>query len=271
MAEDRWREFDLSGGSNDRYSAAGAYALTLVLPVYRKVRVFSAVLAKNARYLSAAHIEVVLMLDEPSELAELAALISHYPAINWRLFYNSRVHGWRNPAPVINQGVRRAAAPWVLVCSPESEFCGDVPESFLGRNRQFEKTYGKTPRAFYGTVKFLSFDEPADLARDWLYYGSIFFAKSDWQQAGGYPEHRTSWGFEDDTFRHRLIESGVQLVSCTEILLLHREPHDDLQRRLDKMFNQAHFRSVWEKQVRARREWLDDYFAGLDAENGGDA
>ena len=61
------------------------FDLSVVIPFYRKMRVFRSVFPKNRKYLERNGIEVVIVLDTPEESQELQDFISQYPFVNWRI------------------------------------------------------------------------------------------------------------------------------------------------------------------------------------------
>jgi hypothetical protein len=97
--------------------------LSIVLPFYKKFQDFNTAIHYNERYFSAPTIEVVVVLDEPSEMSKVLELTrGKYPKIKWRILVNDRPHQWRAPAKAINVGIRNSLGDVILVASPESVF-----------------------------------------------------------------------------------------------------------------------------------------------------
>ena len=105
--------------------------LSVVMPYFRKLAEFTRVLPLQHAWLARPDLEVILVMDTPDEEPELLALLTQYPDVRWTVLVNDRAHPWRPPCKAINVGLRHAVGQFVLVCSPESAFVGDVPSMAL--------------------------------------------------------------------------------------------------------------------------------------------
>ncbi len=81
-------------------------ALSVVMPCYRKAPELAAVLPHNARSLGRPDVELVLVLDEPGDEAEVLALLDRSPLLQARVIVNAVANPWRAPAAAINVGIR---------------------------------------------------------------------------------------------------------------------------------------------------------------------
>ena len=73
-------------------------------------------------------VEVVVVVDEPQSKDRVLDTIQRLPEVKWRVICHPWPHEWRPPSRAINAGVRKALAPTVVICSPESAFVGDALE-----------------------------------------------------------------------------------------------------------------------------------------------
>jgi Glycosyl transferase family 2/N-terminal domain of galactosyltransferase len=208
----------------------GAATLCIILPFFKKLTEFRKVLPHNAPYFASPGVEVIVVMDEPSEENALVALLAQYPLVRWRVIVNDVQHPWRPPCKAINAGLRHAASDaYALVCSPESAFIGDVPAQLLAIMQ-------KSPQAIaLGRVGFATFDEAgkaqtlehcyyqktttALLHRS--FYGSVCGPKAAFAAVGGYDEGFMDWGGDDDNLRVRLEMAGYALLWCPSVRLLH--------------------------------------------------
>lgn len=209
--------------------------ISVVMPFYNKYFEFEHALPLNASYLSSDSIEVVLVVDEPYSWVQLEKLIARLPQIHWKVLTFSEEHPWRNPAPVINTGIRYAMGEYVMVVSPESVFATDLPKIFLAahkshREKMLQREMGKRV-ALTGVVQFLQFGQALGRRSMNKPYGSIFFRREDAIRIQGYDEKFTSWGGDDDEFRRRLHLSGTPVLPCPEAQLLHFESEQDFALR----------------------------------------
>jgi len=194
------------------------FNLSIILPYYKKYKEFVEVLQNNGSLFQRNGIEVILVLDEPTEEHLILELIETYPLINWVVMVNRQDHEWRNPAKAINVGIRASGKDFIMVCSPESQFHGDAVLEL----RYILEHY---PRAFVlGTVVFCEFGgEAVSTANPALPYGSIMARKKHLEEVGGYSEYFDKWGGEDDQIRAKLEFFGYQKMLVSSALLIHYE------------------------------------------------
>ena len=218
---------------------AGGIALSLIMPCYRKAAELAAVLPHNARWLTRADIEIVLVLDDPSDEAEVLAVVDALPHLRVRVIVNDLPHAWRPPGVAINVGLRAATGAYVLVCSPESAFVGDVPAAAI-------TALGRFPgEAIAGQIAWASFAEARDEAVETLFqrakrrsrrqaaaeqfYGSIAAPRALFHAVRGYDEAISGWGGDDDNIRLRMMLTGAKLVLDPDLRLLHLDDPERAQ------------------------------------------
>lgn len=203
--------------------------LSIVLPYYKKLREFERVLPLNAPWWSRSDIEVLLVLDEPSEEAALVAYLAKWPTLRWRVVVNDAPHDWRPPCIAINVGLRQARGTHVLILSPESACVGDVPAFVLA------VLQAHPDAAAIGRVCFTRFDAVQDgesfdahfdqrmssVLHLHTFYGSIAARRDTLMAVGGYDESFTGWGGDDDNVRVRLEMAGYRILACPRLRVLH--------------------------------------------------
>ena len=195
---------------------------SIILPFYKKLFEFEKVLGYNAVFFQRNGVEVLVVMDEPSEEADVLTLIRKYPLINWKVLVNRIPHAWRNPGKAINAGIRAATKKYVLVCSPESRMYNDV----LFRLRYMAEYYD--PCFAVGRVSFGTFDRPGRDPHSLtsLHYGSIMVKKEYLQRVGAYSEHFDKWGGEDDNIRSKLEYAGIRKIEVYDALMVHYETEE---------------------------------------------
>lgn len=227
--------------------ADGRPVLSIVMPWYRKLADMRRVLPINALYFARTGIEVILVMDEPSEELALLDLLKSYPDIRWQVIVNDQPHDWRPPCRAINVGIRRAQGDYILVMSPESACVTDVPAASL-------RTLLEYPQGIaLGQVGFICYEDlgnhlyvdphlyrdhaaylqqAQELARQYdhavpdiyrlaSFYGSICASKAAFEAVGGYDESFNNWGGDDDNLRARMELAGYQNLLCPHMRLLH--------------------------------------------------
>lgn len=187
------------------------FDLSVIMPFYKKLEEFKRVLPKNARYFQRNGIEVVIVMDEPSEEAGLLELLKSYPFINWRVIVNDVPHPWRNPAKAINVGIRHAERSKVLVLSPESLMETDVLKLLSEHVAAHPRSYAS------GIVRFEHSDG------EWIDAGSICIPREALEKVGAYDEAYSDWGADDDDLKIRLVRAGYRRRKLFSARMFHTE------------------------------------------------
>ena len=199
------------------------FDLSIVMPFYKRLDEFKRVFPSKVEYYERNGIEVVIVVDEPTETEGILDYIRAYPFINWKVVVNPEDHAWRNPAKAFNVGIRQATKQYVLIMDPELEFYTDVIYELREKLDAYPEHYA------VGQVLFLDIREeitPETIARhahERIPYGSIMAKKEYFERVGGYSEHYTEWGGEDDHLRRRLELAGIRRLFFPDALLVHRE------------------------------------------------
>ncbi len=206
-------------------------SLSVIVPYFRKLDELRLVLPHNAQYLGRPDVELVLVLDEPSQEAEVLALLAQFPFLQSRVLVNDQPHDWRPPSAAINVGVRHARGRFVLVMSPESVLVDDGP------SRVLEVMSRHPDDVLVGRVAWATFAESRQHRLSWLfaeayrqsalpsyhrdYYGSLAVSRRRLASVGGFKEGLTGWGGEDDNLRVRLAKAGALIMLDRQLKLLH--------------------------------------------------
>ena len=201
------------------------FDVSVVLPFYKKMKEFRRVLPKNLPYFQRNGIEIVIAMDEDSEEEELTNFIQEYPFVNWKVIVNHIKHEWRNPAKVINVGIRNASNKYILVCSPESEFITDGIYLMRKKLQYFPKHFA------IGSVAFLNLTKKHSENSFFMPYGSIMAKRKYFFEIGGYDETLIKWGGDDDNVRIRFEMNGIRKLFLPEVKLLHRESALEINKR----------------------------------------
>lgn len=197
------------------------FDLSVIIPFYKKYDEFEIVIKKNQKYLQRNGIEVIIVLDEPSEQIQVLKCIKNYYFINWKIIVNEKKHDWRNPSKVINVGIRNSTKKYVLVISPESEFYGDT----ILELRKYLDYY---PDHFaIGNVIFANIVEEINDKNIQRYhtlpFGTIMIKKEHLIAINGYNENLSIWGFDDVDVRARLNFIGIKALRYESAIVIHRE------------------------------------------------
>jgi hypothetical protein len=193
------------------------FDLSIIMPFYKKFHAFSKVLPMNAPFLQRSGIEVIVVLDEPSEKDEVLALIRAYSGVNWIIIVNSNVHLWRNPAKAINVGIKNSTKEYVMICSPESFFRTDAIFNLRTVLEFYQNSFA------IGKVFFAEFGDAELSGKMSLYYGSIMAKKCHLVHVCCYNEEYDSWGGEDDHIRAKMEYFGYKKIVVENAVLIHYE------------------------------------------------
>jgi hypothetical protein len=199
------------------------FDVSIIMPFYKKINDFRRVLPKNAHFFQRNGIEVLIILDEPSEEEALLDYIDQYPFINFKIIINRKDHEWRNPSKVLNVGIKAASNSYIMVLCPELELVNDV----IYKLRYIVTYYPGTFAT--GVVAFIDHnDNVAELTNlNWMHYGSIMVDKNSLMLISGYDENFEKWGGDDDQIRKRLELLGLKKMEVLDAKIVHREDKSD--------------------------------------------
>ncbi len=190
--------------------------ISFILPWYHKLEMFKRAAAFNYPVFAQPGCEVVIVLDEPSEEAELVKYLSSLPDVKWRVLVNDKPHPWRPPCKAINVGIRYAQGEWIAVLSPETVI------SLPGSGFLVELT--RERKCFYtGHLRFVKdYALSAPFVPDFICGYGFMLCQKHWLEAvNGYAENREQWGGDDDDVQMRLQTSCGNKVVLPSIQLRH--------------------------------------------------
>lgn len=213
------------------------FDLSIIMSFYHRYEEFSRVLPLNAPYLERNGIEVIIVMDEPSEETKVRALLEEYPFISWKLIVNDTPHEVRNHAPVLNVGLRHATRRYVMQIDPEVEYWTDAIGLMRLNLSNYPKHYAVGCMAYCDANAELT--EDSIYALDFIPYGNIMVERDAMCQIGGYDESFTSWGGEDDNLRARLDMIGYSPLYLPEAQTIHREDNYSPKVRAERIANHS--------------------------------
>lgn len=203
--------------TNINHDVIHNFNLSIIMSFYKRYDDFARVLPLNAPYLQRNGIEVIIVMDEPSEKNKVLNLIKEYPFINWVLIINDETHLPRNHAPVLNVGIRHSSKEYILQIDPEIEFHTDIIYILRNLLKHYPKHY------VYGAMAYTSIDSSINSSFNFIPYGNLMVKKEFLEQINGYDETFLKWGGEDDNIRKRLDFIGVKGLFVPEAQTIHRE------------------------------------------------
>jgi hypothetical protein len=190
--------------------------LSIILPYYKRIAAFAGALAVNSACFTSRpdlELEVVLVLDEPTEEEAVLRLVGAHAEIGWRVLINRRDHPWRNPSRAINVGLRHARGEMALVMSPESLLVTDVPDILSRRVAEADGCFaiGRVCFAPRQAVLEKGLRRAYEEGEPKRFYGSMCAPLAALTQIRGYDEANGAWGGDDDNVRLRLMMSGLSM------------------------------------------------------------
>jgi len=210
------------------------FDLSIIMPFYKRLMQFTEVLKVNAQYFQRNGIEVIIVMDEPTESEGVIRLIKQYPFINWKVVVNENEHEPRNPAKVINVGIRCSVKKYILISDPEKEFFTDIVLQMRELLENYPKHYTVGTLAFVEENKIVTKENIDGL--NYMDYGGLMVEKQFLLDVNGYDETFLTWGGEDDNILRRLDLAGIKKLMVSEAKSLHREPKTELNKRPQKGF-----------------------------------
>lgn len=209
------------------------FDLSIIMSFYNRCEEFSRILPQNAKYLQRNGIEVIIVMNEPTEKQQVLDLIKQYPFINWKLIVNEQEHTSRNHAPVLNVGIRHATKKYILQIAPEVEYYTDVILQMRELLEYYPGHYALASMAYIPTEMEVSKKNIGFL--NFLFYGNIMVERKYMEQINGYDETFLKWGGEDDNIRARLDLIGLKRLVLPEAKTLHREKEYKPEERMIKV------------------------------------
>jgi hypothetical protein len=209
--------------------------VSIIIPFYKKFEELKYSLVYNAKYFSIVR-EVILIIDEPIEKENVNRFlyILNYN-INFIIYVNSENHDWRNPAIVINFGIKQSNSTKCIIMSPESIFLNNGIQELI--NNTNDNTFCVGQIIFMTYKNFESYDKLHLLKLFYknttrtphyigpVYFGSICCTKENLININSYNEtfNEKGWGGEDNDIRSRLIKNNIIMKENNKICLVHLE------------------------------------------------
>ena len=176
------------------------YNTSIVLPLYKKYNEFMYAMNYNYEQFELMD-EIIIIIDENADISRLSYLQNYN--INFKLFKNTENHEWRNPAIVINFGIKQVNSKYCIIMSPETILMRDALKNLI---------LNCDDNSFcLGSVCFLTYDnyEKIDTRQMFLnettinelyigplYFGSICCSKQNFEKVNYYNEkfNFSGWG-----------------------------------------------------------------------------
>jgi hypothetical protein len=214
---------------------------SIVIPYYKKYDELRHSIEYNYEQFQTVN-EVILIIDEAMENPEIFSFLNNYN-VNFRFFMNCENHSWRNPAVVINKGIKEAVSEKIIIMSPETiilddglinliENCNDdnfsVGQIIFMTNESYE-SYDN----FYNESAFLTPIRCKDIIGP-VYWGSICCTKENFKKVDYYTESYSlaGWGKEDNDVRMKLVNGGIMLKKTSNSRFIHLENETQMMSRL---------------------------------------
>lgn len=194
--------------------------ISFVLPCYKRAAMLRQMLPLNEAY-ECPDVEVILVLDEPSEEKEIVEIVKAHRTIKFRVLVNDQAHDWRPPSVPINVGVRRALAPHIVIIAPEAALV-------LPRRDYLQGLLAEDHRSAYLGLCWPVPDMPEgekirdskarliaiEAAQPALGLGCGFrlYPKAAFVRIGGFNEALTGYGGDDFDIGLRMARFGVRAI-----------------------------------------------------------
>lgn len=175
-------------------------------------------------------VEVILVLDEPSEEHAVLETVKANPDIKFRVLVNDWEHQWRPPSISYNVGIRHALADHVVLADPESAIVMPTPN--------FPELLTKQDyRLCFAGLAWYEMDiKPGDsldvmrhkllvceaIGKIWHWGNGFLLApKIALERICGFDEQRSTYGLDDNDVRVRLARLGYRCVVDGRIKVFH--------------------------------------------------
>jgi hypothetical protein len=241
---------------------------SIIIPYYRKDVDFDYALTFNAEKFKGTK-EVIIIFDEPCNINDYDNLMNM--GINFVFHMNAEKHPWRNPAVVINKGIRESTGKYCIILSPETIIFDDSIKQLLKHTSDTTFACGKIIFMSYNNYEFSGLNAKKILSEHIfsnggnkysgpLYYGSICSTRENFFKANLYNEelYKKGWGGDDDDIRDRLIKKGIQKIHVDRAQFMHLE---DIRHNNRGEYSVKQFRGCDKKYddfIKCNREKIDN-------------
>ena len=231
------------------------YDVSIILPYYKKYDEFKYALELNKSQYEMVN-EVIIIFDEVIDIKQFSYLYKYNIIF---IFYTNTVnHEWRNPAVVINYGIKKSSSTYCIIMSPETILFNDFIKNLVENTDDNSFSLGHvifTKKEIYeADIKnelnfifdLLINDDNTTSIRNKriigpISYGSICCKKSNFEKINYYTEKfsMNGWGGEDDDVRVKLVKAGITKKILKEARSIHLEESDYFENRLLRKFNKT--------------------------------
>jgi hypothetical protein len=219
-----------------------AYNTSIIIPYYQKYEEFKFALELNKDQYSLVN-EVIIIFDEIIDISNFTFLLTYN--INFKLYTNTETHEWRNPAPVINHGLKMASSEYCIILSPETILSKDAIKNLM--DNVDENTFCIGQVVFLKESNYHSYenkDHILDLFKlsprrndnmiGPVYFGSICCSKANFEKVNYYCEDYINWGGEDNDVRNKLVKAGISVKQIKDVKMIHIEDEYSYNKRLTR-------------------------------------
>lgn len=232
-----------------------AIETSFVIPFFHKLKHWRYVFPYNYHHFSLPNTEVILAVDENKSEKGILDIVRSCPDINFKVIVNDLPHEWRNPAPVINVGLRHSVGKRIIVLSPETIIIGKSVEralTILDEHKDKVYVIGSVVFSNIKAINKIGLQHMKnDFWKDGMPYGFIAAHRNAFFDVCGYNESFKTWGCDDDEIRQRMVMLG------------YRENRDDLVRVLHVDLDNAITRPHKVGSVDFRHKLIDDLVTGV--------
>lgn len=202
--------------------------LSIVLPFYYKLEEFKQTLPHNKQFFVDG-MELIIPIDEPHSENDLRNFLDNQNlSIPYVLKSNKELHDWRNPAKVINVGIKLSTRERIVVMSPETLCVSNLYKELYDRCTLQNFTIGRVGWVSLKSIQRSSVDYEQgsldnlfDKINPIHYYGSICVFKQSLELVQGYNEAFIKWGADDDELRERLTQNHIGPLRVDSAKSLH--------------------------------------------------
>jgi len=156
---------------------------------------------------------------------------------------NCENHPWRNPAIVINKGIKEAISEKIIIISPETILLKDSLKNLIDSCDDKSFSIGQiifmTKESYHkydvNSLFTLNADRNSNIIGP-VYFGSICCTKKNFEKVDYYTENFSlnGWGGEDDDVRKKLVNYGLIQKKNTLAKFIHIETENEFISRFKK-------------------------------------
>ena len=227
------------------------YDISIILPFYKKFDEFKYALEYNKKQFINVN-EVILIIDEEYEFDKINQFLFLLNTninfkINFKIYINTEKHEWRNPAVVINYGIKQTISTYCIIMSPESILLDDAIENLLENTNDNTFCVGQVlfmSYVFYeNNNNLLKFFKQKTTRNNYMigpvYFGSICCKTENLKKVNYYTEsfNENGWGGEDDDVRKKLMSNGIKMIESKKVNVLHLETQNEFFNRLKNNYS----------------------------------